>query len=243
MVFCSLHSMDGTKGTGSAGQVQADQPAPSSSSDAVLTALDLFCGAGGATRGLQMAGFHVTGVDIRPQPNYCGDIFIQADALSPPVDLASYDLIWASPPCQAHSKTRAIHGNEYPDLVPQTRTLLADHPLTVIENVPGAPLVNPTVLCGTMFGLRVIRHRHFETSFFVMRPQCGQHGCTNSHRGYSTGAEFITVAGNNYRRSEGAEAMGGLGWMTRPELSQAIPPAYSEFIAKFALPYLKDKAA
>lgn len=202
-------------------------------------ALDLFCGAGGATKGLQRAGFHVTGIDIKPQPRYCGDAFIQADALAPPVDLRDFDFIWASPPCQAHSKTRAIHGNDYPDLIPATRALLVATGVPwVIENVPGAPLLHPIRLCGTMFGLKVIRHRDFESSFPMLAPNCGRHGGTNSHRGYSTGAEFITVAGNNYRRVEGEVAM-SIDWMrTRDELSEAIPPAYSEFIGQAALRHL-----
>lgn len=207
-----------------------------------MRALDLFCGAGGATKGLQRAGFHVTGVDIARQPHYCGDLFVQADALRPPFDLTGFDFIWASPPCQAHSKTRAIHGNDYPDLIPQTRDLLADAAAWAIENVPGAPLRNPVMLCGTMFGLKVIRHRCFETSFPLLAPQCGRHGPTNSHRGYSTGAEFICVAGNNYRRVEGAAAM-GIDWMTnRGELSEAIPPAYSEFIGRAALQQMRQAA-
>ncbi len=199
-----------------------------------VRALDLFCCSGGATRGLQLAGFHVTGVDIEAQPHYCGDVFIQADALT--VSLDGYDFIWASLPCQAHSKTRAIHGKEYPDLIPATRERLKSHGgLWVIENVPGAPLENAFMLCGTMFGLRVIRHRHFEASSPVLAPECGSHGPTNSHRGYSTGAAFVTVAGNNYRRVEGAEAMQVDWYMPRDRLSQAIPPAYSEFIGKTAL--------
>jgi DNA (cytosine-5)-methyltransferase 1 len=206
-------------------------------------ALDLFCGAGGAARGLQMAGFHVTGVDIKPQPRYCGDAFVQGDALNPPFDLSRFDFIWASPPCQAHSKTRAITGKVYPNLIPQTRNLLAGHPFTVIENVPGAPLRQSFHLCGTMFGLKVLRHRHFEASFLVLAPSCGRHGGTNSHRGYSTGAEFVCVAGNNYRRFEGAAAM-GIDWMrTRAELSEAIPPAYSEYIGRAALRYIQAEAA
>jgi DNA (cytosine-5)-methyltransferase 1 len=199
-----------------------------------LRALDLFCCAGGAGMGLHRAGFEVVGVDIMPQPNYPFE-FHQGDALDYPTE--GFDFIWASPPCQAHSKTRAIHGKDYPDLIPQTRAKLEKSGLPwAIENVPGAPLRNAITLCGTMFGLRVIRHRSFETSFsIVLIPQCGRHGTTNSHRGYSTGGEFITVAGNNYRRVEGAAAM-GVDWpTTRPELSQAIPPAYSEFIAREAI--------
>jgi len=206
-------------------------------------ALDLFCGAGGSARGLQLAGFHVTGVDIKPQPRYCGDAFVQGDALNPPFGLSRFDFIWASPPCQAHSKTRAIAGKLYPNLIPQTRDLLTGHPFTVIENVPGAPLRKSFHLCGTMFGLKVLRHRHFETSFLVLAPNCGRHGGTNSHRGYSTGAEFVCVAGNNYRRVEGAAAM-GIDWMrTRDELSEAVPPAYSEYIGKAALRYIQAEAA
>ncbi len=194
-------------------------------------ALDLFCGAGGVSMGLHRAGFDVVGIDLHPQPQY-PFTFIQADALAPPVRLSDFDLICASPPCQAHSKTRAIHGRDHPDLIPQTRALLADCGVPYcIENVPGAKL-DGFYLCGTMFGLKVIRHRHFEASFPILTPSCGKHGSTNSHRGYSTGAEFVTVAGNNYRRVEGAVAMGITWPMPRDRLSQAIPPAYSEFIGR-----------
>jgi len=129
---------------------------PPASSAATLRALDLFCKAGGATKGLQRAGFHVTGVDIERQPRYCGDAFVQADALNPPFDLAGFDFIWASPPCQAHSPLKAVTKKEYPDLIPQTRALLqaSGRPYT-IENVVGARLRDPVRLCGGMFGLHL----------------------------------------------------------------------------------------
>ena len=201
-------------------------------------AIDLFCGAGGAAMGLYRAGFDVIGVDHIPQPRYPFP-FVLGDALEQADMLAFADFVWASPPCQAFSKTRAIHGKTYPNLIPQTRAMLAGLSVqTAIENVPSAPLNDPVMLCGTMFGLRVIRHRCFEINFPIMTPECGRHGATNSHRGYSTGAEFITVAGNNYRRIEGAIAM-GIDWMqTRAELSEAIPPAYSRFIGAAALQHI-----
>lgn len=101
-------------------------------------ALDLFCCAGGTTRGLQMAGFHVTGVDIVRHKNYCGDAFIQADAMT--VDLSGYDFIWASPPCQRYSTAQRLQKNEHPDLVGPIRERLraAGAPWS-IENVPGPP--------------------------------------------------------------------------------------------------------
>lgn len=122
-------------------------------------ALDLFCGAGGATRGLQMAGFHVTGVDIKPQPRYCGDEFHQANALTFPLD--GYDFVWASPPCQRYTMAQnaAKNAHNHPDLIPPIRErLLGSGVDWVMENVVGAPLINPVMLCGLAFGLKVKRH-------------------------------------------------------------------------------------
>src|SRR5713101_1334840 len=127
-------------------------------------ALDLFCRAGGSTKGLQRAGFHVTGVDWKRQPRYCGDLFVQADALRPPFDLGAFDLIWASPPCQADSILRQLpwlKGKEYPRLIAPVRRLLSAAGVPwVIENVPGAPL-SGFELCGRQFGLPLYRHRVF----------------------------------------------------------------------------------
>lgn len=149
-------------------------------------ALDLFCGQGGATRGLQQAGFHVTGMDLKPQKRYCGDEFVQMDALK--ADCGRFDFIWASPPCQAFSVLRFLPtAREHPNLIPEARAMLvASGRPYCIENVVGAPLGESgylIMLCGTMFGLQTAdgsaelrRHRLFETSFSIaLRPAC-QHG-------------------------------------------------------------------
>lgn len=208
-------------------------------------ALDLFCKAGGATKGLQRAGFHVTGIDIEPQPRYCGDAFIQADALRPPVDLAAFDFIWASPVCKAFTSAggyqREYLGKEYPNQIPATRAMLENSgALYAIENVPQAPLRRDLVLTGPMFpGLRVLRKRVFEMNFLVLRP-----GHRSSKSWLREG--FVSVCGNgtpswvlkaglprastdNWR-----DAM-GIDWMNRAELAQAIPPAYAEFIGRAAM--------
>ncbi len=138
-------------------------------------ALDLFCSAGGATRGLQLAGFHVTGVDIRPQPRYCGDEFRQASALEFPLE--GFDFIWASPPCQKFTALRHMPTSrrDHPNLIPQTRARLEKSGIPyAIENVEGAPLGDSGYLirlCGTSFGLatkdwraELRRHRLFETT-------------------------------------------------------------------------------
>lgn len=205
--------------------------------------LDTFCGAGGCTKGYQRAGFRVVGVDIVAQPHYCGDDFVQADALEFIAQHGrEFDVIHASPPCQGYSVTAAmpnVKDENYPKLVPQVRALLqATGRPYVIENVPGAPLLNPIVLCGLMFGLKVFRHRLFETQPFILGPQHIKHpkdSVTNSFRAYSAferGATHISLAGHNFKRADGALAMGGVDWMTRGELAQAIPPAYTEWLGR-----------
>lgn len=217
-----------------------------------LRALDLFCGAGGASMGLHRAGFDVVGVDIEPQPRY-PFTFLQADALRPPFDLRQFDFIWASPPCQAFSPASRGHRNRgkiYPDLIEPTRALVkASGVAYAIENVPGAPLENTVQLCGLMFGLKVFRHRLFECSFFMMVPQC-------SHAGKRIGTKYFSVAGGSGRWSnwngkqygilkgtiaQWREAM-GIDWMLRREITQAIPPAYSEFIGRAAIAHIQHQA-
>ena len=201
--------------------------------------LDLFCCAGGAAMGYHRAGFEVTGVDIAPQKNYPFE-FVQTDALEYLAEHGkNFDVIHASPPCQEYSVTKALPNvGEHPDLVEPVRDLLlASGRPFVIENVPGAPLQNPLLLCGSMFGLPLIRHRLFECRPPIWFPpgpcQCN-HLYTASHRGFSAfnnGATAITIAGNNYSLADGLRAM-GIDWMTKKELSQAIPPAYTEFIGR-----------
>jgi DNA (cytosine-5)-methyltransferase 1 len=210
-----------------------------------VRALDLFCGAGGATRGLMGAVFHVTGVDIFPQPHYCGDAFIQGDATQlRPAEISGFDLLWASPPCQAHSMMKQIHNaHEHADLIASTRALLkASGRPYVIENVVGAPLVDQFMLCGSSFALEAAgrelrRHRLFETSFPVTAPLCchrgrpvlGVYGAHVRDRRRPPGVNH--VSGSNLPIAVGREAM-QIDWMTGEELSEAIPPAYAEFVAR-----------
>lgn len=211
-----------------------------------LRALDLFCGAGGATKGLQMAGFHVTGVDIKLQPHYVGDAFIQADAMG--VLLDGYDLIWASPPCQAYSiaaTSQRNNGKSYPDLLCPTRLRLEEtDSYWIIENVPGAPMRADYVLCGCQFGLEIRRKRWFETSWrgFSMMPECQHPYPVVSVVGHGTPSWARSKLGFNPTIADYRKAM-SIDWMNRIELSQAIPPAYSEFLGKRVIEYLQLKEA
>ncbi len=211
--------------------------------------LDLFCGAGGAARGYQLAGFHVTGVDINPQPRYAGDAFIQGDALAYVAEHGhEFDAIHASPPCQAHSIMRHLHPtNEHPDLVPVTRKALIKTGLPyVIENVVGAPLLSPFVLCGAMFGLRVYRHRLFESPSMILTPAHQAHTVPCGERGkIPSPDQFVVVTGRMTQRLYFARAQTAMGidWMNRYELSQAIPPAYTRFIGAQLLASLDMEAA
>lgn len=198
--------------------------------------LDLFCGGGGSARGYQQAGFHVTGVDSEPQPRYCGDAFIQADALTFPLD--GFDVIHCSPPCQGYSRMRHLpwlKGRMYPLLIPVMRERLrATGALWVIENVEDAPVQGIT-LCGQPFGLTVYRHRRFESNVLLFAPPHLKHrerighGRVFNSRRVANPNGWITAAGMAGSRDAFARAM-GIDWMTRDELSQAIPPAYTHHI-------------
>jgi DNA (cytosine-5)-methyltransferase 1 len=202
--------------------------------------LDLFCGAGGAAMGYHRAGFEVVGVDIKPQPRYPFE-FHQADAMTFPLD--GFDVIHASPPCQAYSVANNIHGHVHPDLLPATRARLeASGVPWVIENVPGAPMRHAVVCCGLAFGLNVKRHRFFESSELVLTPPCPSHegdwllvfGHSVLGRAHVSGR--AKGGGPILKRKERGIAAGrlamGIDWMNRAELSESIPPAYTEFIGK-----------
>ena len=211
-------------------------------------ALDLFCKAGGASDGLVRAGFTVHGVDIEPQPRYPhaftqGDVFALLDAGE--IDLDEYDLVWASPPCQGRTayKRRPNHVRDVDTdgAIARIRAhLRRSSARTVIENVPGAPLEHPITLCGSMFDetIAVRRHRIFECSFPVEQLPC-QHerqrgdfpqatNRANRRKTCEIGVYRIPLATQR-------AAMGGLNRMTLDELSNAIPPAFAEYLGAAAL--------
>ena len=213
--------------------------------------LDLFCRAGGAAMGYYRAGFEVVGVDIEPQPNYPFE-FHQADALSVlgwgwPV--LAFDVIHASPPCQAYSVTASLHDSEYPELVDHVRRLLPIGLPYVIENVVGAPLVNATRLCGSSFGLGVRRHRLFETDpVLIGAPQCAHHLQPEPVDVTGTGGPAAVKPGGRVihrkpRNLAHAREVMGIDWMTRPELSEAVPPAYTEWVGRQLMAHLEAVAA
>jgi DNA (cytosine-5)-methyltransferase 1 len=194
--------------------------------------LDLFCGAGGCTKGYQLAGFYVVGVDIKNQPRYCGDEFFQMDAIEYLKKHGhKYDVIHASPPCQAYGKTKHLAGN-HPKLIKEVRDLLikTGKPY-IIENVPGAPLNNPLLLNAAMFGMLVLRDRLFESNLplpLVLLPQNPKP--VKMGRPVSNGQVIQPVG--NFSGIDYARKQMGIDWMTQKEIAQAIPPAYTEFIGK-----------
>jgi len=206
--------------------------------------LDLFCGAGGCSVGYRRAGFDVTGVDVKPHPDYPFPMIV-GDAMSVlrcPDVLDAFDVVAASPPCPRYSTATPTDAREnHPDLVGPVRELLRSWGgVYVIENVPGAPLVNPIRLCGSTFGLGVRRHRLFETSpILALQPACLHeqqpivHGVYGDHAdrpggwlrpdGTSRGVKATSV--------EHAQELMGIDWMECWEdLADAIPPAYTEYL-------------
>jgi DNA (cytosine-5)-methyltransferase 1 len=229
--------------------------------------LDLFCGVGGCAVGYHRAGFEVVGVDIVRQPNYPFE-FIATDAVTllqrlvdggwvgrPGGDqysLSHFDAIHASPPCKRWTVARRVAASRedplfepHPDLLTPSRELLEATGLPyVIENVPGAPLKDPVTICGSAFSLRVRRHRLFESNFPLEGIEC-RHAEQGSPVGvYGNGGAWTrTAPGGGGVKVAGAEAAAALGidWTThQPELSQAIPPAYTEHIGRQMIARLQE---
>ena len=200
--------------------------------------LDLFCGVGGASVGYARAGFEVHGVDLKHGKRY-PYTYTKADVLDVLQDhkfIQQFDVIHASPPCQTHSITQHLRNAQGKttskiDLIPETRAALiaADKPY-IIENVPGSPLINPIQLCGSSFGLKVRRHRLFESNMPLEGSVCnhklqgrpvGVYGSLNDEipKGGKTAATI----------NEARDAM-GMPWAIWTELVEAIPPAFTEYL-------------
>lgn len=216
-------------------------------------ALDLFCCAGGAGMGLHRAGFDVVGVDIRMRSRYPFK-FYQADALMFPLD--GFDFIWASPPCQGYTALRHAPGAVgAPLLIDAVRDRMPVGVLWTIENVEEArwAMRNPVLLCGSMFGLgaqgcRTQRHRLFESNFPIdqmdchhdSRPVIGVYGGHSRRRAASAGGRGTRDVWDGGHKAAASEAL-GIDWMTLNEMSEAIPPAYAEYIGRAALEFIASR--
>jgi len=203
--------------------------------------LDLFCCEGGAGMGYAMAGFDITGVDINyysrnPHKLIVGDAMEFLDKHG-----KDFDFIHASPPCQGYSHlTPKDHKEKYPKLIPLLRDLLTKigKPY-VIENVAGAKgeLVNPLMLCGSMFKLRCQRHRYFETSFSVIAPRKCDHSripllVTTASK---ASREKRFILGMKPKTVKNAPLAYGINWMSFNGLKECVPPAYTKYIAEHYL--------
>lgn len=219
--------------------------------------LDLFCGAGGASMGYHMAGFDVIGSDLNPQPNYPFE-FIRADALEIPLN--GYDAIALSPPCQGYSRMAHRSGREYPKLIkPMRERILAEVPDIpyVMENVEDAlsEMVNPVMLCGSSFALRVRRHRLFESNRPLSASVC-DHTWQDNHKPYRLYVGRSRTGGLGYRESGIQQVFGGnhnvggrsvflksvamgIDWMIETELNESIPPAYTLMVGRQLIEMIK----
>jgi DNA (cytosine-5)-methyltransferase 1 len=201
--------------------------------------LDLFCGAGGASMGYSMAGFEVTGIDVKHGRRYPftyirGDVrdYLHKEFLD------QFDVIAASPPCQTHSSTKHLRvaqgkSTNKIDMIPEVReALIASGKPYVMENVPGAPLINPVQLCGSAFGLKVRRHRLFESNLELQGTQCFHKEQGRPVGIYGSMKDEIPGGGHTAKTMPEAEQAMGIDWMIWGELVESIPPAYTKFIGE-----------
>lgn len=203
---------------------------------------DFYCCQGGATRGYQQAGFYTVGVDCDPQPRYCGQAFIQGDALQLIAAMALWlqavgAVVHGSPPCQGYSDAQVLQGRDHPLLIAPTRDAFNRLGVPwVIENVPGAlrHMNDPVVLCGQMFGLQTYRDRYFEAGGGLVLPQ--------PH--HPRHEKPITKMGRPRREGEMAHYVGnfsgvqearddlGVDWMNRDGIRESIPPHFAEWVGQ-----------
>lgn len=202
--------------------------------------LDLYCKAGGASVGYARAGFEVTGIDIKNQKRY-PFTFIKADVLEVLKDkdfLAQFDVLAGSPPCQTHSITQHLRNaqgksTDKIDLIPQTReAFVKSGKPYIIENVPGAPLIDPILMCGSYFGLKVRRHRLFESNIKLLGTTCNHKNQGKPIGIYGSMRDEIPGGGHTAKSIEEARDAMGIDWMIWGELVEAIPPVYTEFLGK-----------
>lgn len=224
--------------------------------------LDLFSCAGGAAVGYYRAGFEVVGVDINSQSNYPFEHHV-ADAVEFVKEHGhEFDAIHASPPCQAFSKTKTLHSNEHPDLIEPTReALVASGEPWVIENVVGAPLMNPLKLSGQHFGmvaedvdgvpLKLVRNRLFESNIPLAAPgEFFANKDIQTASVYGAGGGWTPAHRDNPDRRGGyiphtdvVKELLGIDWMTKHEMSQSIPPVFTEFVGRQLIEHLAGQSA
>jgi DNA (cytosine-5)-methyltransferase 1 len=218
-----------------------------------LRLLDAFCHKGGASMGYHLAGFDVVGIDIDDMNDAYPFEFVQGDAVRFIEEHgAEFDAIAASPPCQAYTPLNAYNHKTYPDLIAPTReALLVTGRPYVIENVEAAApeLKDPIMLCGPMFGLRMYRHRLFETNWPLTAPAHRAHVELCSRNGYLPTEErpFMSIHGGKHSKAwqrAAAEEM-GMPWLAVKDggdtkaavraVCEAIPPAYTEYIGTYLM--------
>lgn len=202
--------------------------------------LDLFCGVGGASVGYAEAGFEVTGVDLKHGKRY-PFTYIKANVLDVLQDkefIAGFDVIHASPPCQTHSITKHLRNAQGKstskvDLIPETRLglILSGKPY-IIENVVGSPLHNPIMLCGSAFGLKVRRHRIFESNIKLQGTTCDHKTQGRPIGVYGSLRDEIPKGGKTADSIEQAREAMGMPWAIWSELVEAIPPAYTKYLGE-----------
>jgi DNA (cytosine-5)-methyltransferase 1 len=202
--------------------------------------LDLYCGVGGASVGYARVGFEVTGIDLKHGKRY-PYTYVRADVLEIIKDidyLRQFDVIHASPPCQTHSITQHLRNAQGKstskiDLIPQTRQALIESGVNyIIENVPGSPLIDPVQLCGSSFGLKVRRHRLFESNMPIKGSVCNHKLQGRPIGVYGSLNDEIPKGGKTATTIDEARKAMGMDWAIWTELVEAIPPAFTQYLGE-----------